>query len=117
METERRKAPVKKAIVFGAALLLAVGGLFLGWRSTHHPSALAASAFSQIFIHGTPVCVFTFDGNIMARVGECPDATDENKSGSAEKAPFHGRPGMELPPGHPPVDRDMFPDERRTVPI
>ncbi|MGE5700505.1 MAG: hypothetical protein ACM31N_10640 [Deltaproteobacteria bacterium] len=116
METERREDPVRKAIVFGAALLLLVG-VFLGWQSTHRPAALAASTFSQIFIHGTPVCVFTFDGNIMARVGECPDATDEDGAGSAEKAPFRGRPGMELPPGHPPVDRDMFPDDKRTVHI
>jgi len=116
METEKRMAPVKKIIVFGAALLL-LAAMFVRWQSSHHPAALAASTFSQIFIHGTPVCVFTQGANIMARVGECPDAPEADNGGPAEKSPFRGRPGMELPPGHPPVDRDMFPDARRTVPI
>jgi hypothetical protein len=116
MEKEGRTAPVKKLIVFGAALIL-LGTMFVRWQSSHHPAALAASTSSQIFIHGTPVCVFTHGGSIMARVGECPDAPEADEIGPAEKAPFRGLPGLQLPPGHPPVDRDMFPDDKRIIAI
>lgn len=96
------------------AIFLAVA--LIQWHSYRGAEVRPVSA-SQIFIHGTPVCVFTKDGNILARVGQCPDASPNEKGGPPERAPFHRHPGMDLPPGHPPVDRDIAPDDRRTVPI
>jgi hypothetical protein len=106
---------VKKifAIVLAAVFLVVV---LVQWHAYRAASASPPS-LNQIFIHGTPVCIFSQGGNIMARVGSCPDAPQTDNEGSPERAPFHGSPGMELPPGHPPVDRDMFPDGRRTIPI
>ena len=106
---------MKKFILLGlAAAFLVVA--FAGWHA-RHSAALTSTSFSQIVIHGTPVCVFTQGENILARVGECPRAPEVEKKDPPASAPFRGRPGMRLPPGHPPVDRDMFPDGRRTVPI
>lgn len=97
-----------------ATIVLAVA--FVQWHSYRAAEVSTVSA-SQIFIHGTPVCVFSKDGNIMARVGQCSDVSREEKRVPPEGAPFHRQPGMNLPPGHPPVDQDMAPDGRRTVPI
>jgi hypothetical protein len=105
---------VKKIFLIGAALVVAV--IFVQWRS-HHEVFRTAGSSSQIFIHGTPVCVFTLGGSVVARVGQCPDTPETENEGPGEEAPFHGRPGMDLPPGHPPVDRDMLPEGPRTVPI
>lgn len=101
------------AIVLTAGFLVAA---LVQWHAYRAASSNPPSV-NQIFIHGTPVCIISQDGNIMARVGQCPDAPQPDNEGTLERAPFHGQPGMELPPGHPPVDRDMFPDGRRTVPI
>jgi hypothetical protein len=111
----RREASVKKILLFGlAAAILAV--TFVRWHG-HRSAAMASTSFSQIFIHGTPVCVFTQGGDVMARVGQCPDAQGAENDRLPEEAPSRDRPGLTLPPGHPPVDRDMFPDGRRAVPI
>ena len=101
------------AIVLAAVFLVVA---LVQWRAYRDASAHPPSV-NQIFIHGTPVCIFSQDGNIMARVGQCPGALQPDKEGSPERAPFHGPPGMGLPPGHPPVDRDMLPGGRRTIPI
>ncbi|MDA8121452.1 MAG: hypothetical protein M0Z38_02660 [Deltaproteobacteria bacterium] len=70
---------------------------------------------SQIFIHGTPVCVFKLDDGILARVGRCAD-TAEAESGTLEgNSPYSGDQEIELPPGHPPVNRDVLPDGQRRV--
>jgi hypothetical protein len=111
----QREAPVKKIVLLGLATAFLVVA-FARWH-VHHSVALVSTSFSQIFIHGTPVCVFTLGGNVVAQVGQCPDTPGAEYKGPGEDAPFHGRPGMDLPPGHPPVDRDMFPDGRRTVQI
>jgi hypothetical protein len=105
---------VKKIVLIGAALVVAA--MFVQWRS-HHEVLRTAGSSSQIFIHGTPVCVFTQGGNVVARVGQCPGTPEAENEGPGEEAPFHGRPGMDLPPGHPPVDREVLPDARRTLPI
>jgi hypothetical protein len=106
---------VKKlfAIVVTAVFLVVA---LVQWHAYRAASANPPSV-NQIIIHGTPVCIFSQDGNIMARIGQCPDAPQTDNEGSPERAPYHGQPGMDLPPGHPPVDRDMFPDGRRTIPI
>jgi hypothetical protein len=37
-------------------------------------------------------------------------------SDSVERLPFRdGHPGMNLPPGHPPIDQEMFPGENRRM--
>ncbi|MBP2677828.1 MAG: hypothetical protein H6Q82_893 [Deltaproteobacteria bacterium] len=96
--------------IFAAALIVAVGitGISL-WHTarTRHID----SSSSQIFIHGTPVCVVQRAGEILASVGMC------GTSGGAPREEGHGNgrvfrgeapsrlealPG--LPPGHPPVD-------------
>lgn len=104
------------AIVLTAIFLVVA---LVQWHS--YRAAESSVSANQIFIHGTPVCVFTKDGNIMARVGECPDGSRMEKGAPKgapeERAPFHGHPGMKLPPGHPPVDRDIPAERRRTVPI
>lgn len=100
------------AIVLAAAFLAVA---LVQWHS--YRAAASPLSTSQIFIHGTPVCVFSRDGNILARVGECPDGRQLQKEIPPERMPFHGHPGLELPPGHPPVDREMTPEGRRAIPI
>ncbi len=74
-----------------------------------------ASSSSQIYIHGTPVCVTQMGKDIVAQVGECGVAVFPPDSGVREGSPFHGGPGITLPPGHPPIDREMFPEANRRV--
>jgi hypothetical protein len=106
---------VKKILAVGLAAFLGASALILlhGYRTVpdRTMSAVEASS-SQIFIHGTPVCVFKLDDGIIAKVGRCEDAETGTPQ---EKSPFSGNPGRELPPGHPPVDRDAFPDGQRGV--
>lgn len=76
-----------------------------------HPSALPASgSASQIYIHGTPVCVFRQGESIAARVGECDDGAAPGDDGSGDRVPDSAGPGMALPPGHPPVGPDTSPE-------
>lgn len=79
------------------------------------PLASFASSSSQIYIHGTPVCVTQQGKDIVAQVGECGVSRLPPNADSVERLPFRGHPGMRLPPGHPPVDREMFPGENRSV--
>jgi len=74
-------------------------------------------AYSQIYIHGTPVCVTRQPHGIVAQVGECDAAGIPPRGGFSGEVPFHGRPGMNLPPGHPPIDGNLFPEENRRIPI
>lgn len=90
--------------------------LFAGWHS-YRASAVGPSSFRQIYIHETPVCVFQEGEDVLARIGLCPDTPDGEKDDLPGRAPFHGRPRMELPPGHPPVGEGDFTEERRTIPI
>jgi hypothetical protein len=79
------------------------------------PLASFASSSSQIYIHGTPVCVTQQGKEIVAQVGKCGVPTLPPYADSLERLPFRGRPGMHLPPGHPPIDREMFPGGNRSV--
>lgn len=77
---------------------------------------------SQIFLHGTPVCITQRGGEIRAAVGECgpPQGASEGEYGG-----FHGtphpfeHPNTGLPPGHPPVGSapDLTDGEVRRTPI
>ncbi len=97
-----------KAIV---AIGLMVLFIFLGvveWRQ-YGASAVPVSA-SQIYIHGTPVCVFRQGESIAATVGECEAGTAPRDEAPGDGAPELGGPDMVLPPGHPPVGPDFSPD-------
>jgi len=96
--------------IFAAAMILAVGiaGISL-WHAAHTQRIGFSS--SQIFIHGTPVCVVQQAGEILASVGMCGTSGDESRRddfGSAEgghgEEPSPLEPRFGLPPGHPPVD-------------
>ena len=108
--------------ILAAAMIVALGvtGILL-WE-TAHARRMAVSS-SQIFIHGTPVCVLQQGGVIIASVGTCDtpggEAT-EDAFGNGDA--FHGGtpapvdPRFGLPPGHPPVDsHPPFEEERRTL--
>lgn len=105
-----------KTIAAAALAALVVTAIAVPWwivahRETHR----TASAENQIYIHGTPVCVSQEGGGIVARLGEC----DASATGSGGADPhgfgngggFRGgmEPGMDLPPGHPPVSPGMEP--------
>jgi len=101
---------VKTIVAFGlVALFLVV--VVVEWGA-YHPSAVPASASaSQIYIHGTPVCVFRQGESIVARVGECEAGAEPRDEAPGGGMPGDGSPGLALPPGHPPVGPDMSPDE------
>lgn len=90
--------------------------LFAGWHS-YRAATADSSSFSQMFIHGTPVCVYQNGEDVVAKIGECPDESGGGNGSLRRNSPFHGQRGMELPPGHPPVDEKSFTDDRRTIPI
>ena len=101
-------------------LTVTLAGMVLLFAAFHfrasEPLASLVSSSSQIYIHGTPVCVTQDGKDIVARVGECGLHGLPPKSDSLERLPFrHGHPEMNLPPGHPPIDREMIPDEQRRV--
>ena len=92
-------------IILATALILALGitGISL-WGAVHAQRMDVSS--SQIFIHGTPVCVMQHAGEILASVGMCGTPGGE----SMEDGP---RP--DLPPGHPPVDSIPAFEEGRRI--
>ena len=93
--------------ILAAAMILALGvtGILL-WEAAHARRMAVSS--SQIFIHGTPVCVMQQGGVIVAAVGTC-----DPPGGQATEDGF-GNGG--LPLGHPPVDSPpAFEEERRTL--
>lgn len=98
-----------KRIVAVGLTVLSILVLVVAWRG-HRASATSASE-SQIFIHGTPVCVSRQGESIAARVGECGAQAAPWDGAPAGRLPgFDGREG-DLPPGHPPVGPDMIPGE------
>jgi len=103
------------------ALVLTMGmGLLFFWVAVH-PRSLEASS-SQIFIHGTPVCVTQRGGEIQATVGACSafhgGLQHGDQDGYRGSVPVPGNPRLELPPGHPPIGPDDGPitdPNRRTL--
>ena len=96
--------------VLATALIIALGitGISL-WGAVHAQRVGVTS--SQIFIHGTPVCVMQHAGKILASVGMCGTSGGESREdGFGNGGVFHGEtpsprePRHDLPPGHPPVD-------------
>ncbi len=100
-------------------LLVTMAGMFLMFAmfqvQAGGPLTSLVSSASQIYIHGTPVCVTQEGKDIVARVGECGFPVVPPDADFLEKLPYQGHPGMQLPPGHPPIDQEMFPEENRRV--
>lgn len=99
------------------ALILMTGAASLWLWGAVHAHRMASSS-SQIFIHGTPVCVTQRGGEIVAAVGECGVPSGDFRGGGDgfhESHPAPENPHVGLPPGHPPIDDEPFPgvDERR----
>jgi len=100
-------------------LSVALAGTVLLFAMYHipvsEPLTSFASSSSQIYIHGTPVCVTQQGEDIVAQVGECGVPQLSPDADSLERLPFHGHRGLNLPPGHPPIDQEIVPDENRRV--
>jgi len=107
--------------IIAAAMIVAVGvaGISL-WHAAHNQRIDVSS--SQIFIHGTPVCVFQHAGEIVASIGLCGTPGGESREGGTGKGGgVHGgtstplNPRLGLPPGHPPVDSPPDLQEERRI--
>ncbi len=107
-----------KKIVAIALMALFVSMIVVEWRAYRAAVHPASASASQIYIHGTPVCVFRQGDAIAARVGECDQVGEPPDEAPGDGTPDVGGPGQFLPPGHPPVSPDMTPDENaRRIPI
>jgi len=111
---------VKTILATALILGLAITGISL-WGAVHAQRMAISS--SQIFVHGTPVCVMQEGREIIATVGMCGTYGGESREEDFENGgnfhgetpPFH-EPGPGLPPGHPPVDSaPSFERERRIL--
>lgn len=109
---------MRKVLLAFAILAVAAFG-FVAWHPVLLGTRATAVGTSQIFIHGTPVCVMKQGDSILARVGECGRNEAGPDGGFAERAPFHGDPGLDgrLPPGHPPIPDGMIGGGERRIPI
>jgi len=111
--------PVKRILSFAMIMALGITGISL-WGVVHAGRMPVSS--SQIFIHGTPVCVMQHAGEILASVGMCGTPGGESREdGFGNGGVFHGErpsplePRLDLPPGHPPVDFPPALDEGRRI--
>jgi hypothetical protein len=112
---------VKTILATATLLALGVTGVLL-WEAAQ--ARRMPSSSSQIFVHGTPVCVVQEAGAIYASVGMC-DASgsgsrgDDAGNGGAfhEETPSRLGPRFGLPPGHPPIDSSPAFEEGRRTPI
>ena len=107
--------------ILAAALILALGitGLFLS--GALHGQRMSVSS-SQIYVDGTPVCVLRHGGDIIASVGMCGTpggglAEDGfgNGGGFNGGTPYHHKPHLGLPPGHPPIDSPPDMEKERRI--
>jgi len=94
--------------ILAAALILALGITGISLWGAVHAQRMAVSS-SQIFIHGTPVCVIRQAEEIVALVGICgPSGGESREEDLGSRGSFHGGessdPMIGLPPGHPPVE-------------
>jgi len=106
--------------ILAIALVLTAGIASLWLWGAGHAHSMAGSS-SQIFIHGTPVCITQHGGDIVAAVGVCgnvPGTPQRGHDGFHGGHPLPGNPHRGLPPGHPPVGEEPFPGPetgRRTL--
>ncbi|MFA6146648.1 MAG: hypothetical protein WC899_00360 [bacterium] len=99
---------MKTFLSIALIVVLGITGISL-WGAVHAQHMAVSS--SQIFIHGTPVCVMQQAGEIRASVGACDfPGFDTPKDDSGNGGDPHGGtltpldPRQGLPPGHPPLD-------------
>ena len=105
---------MKTFLSIALIVVLGITGISL-WGAVHAQHMAVSS--SQIFIHGTPVCVLEGAGEIRATVGMCGfhgTGPGEDGSGYGE-APTPNEPSLVLPPGHPPVGPDPAFEEGRRI--
>jgi hypothetical protein len=109
--------------ILATAMIVAFGitGISL-WHATQ--TRRIDFSLSQIYIHGTPVCVIGHDGEILASVGMCDAPGGQSLGrGFGSGREFHGESPYSpeapsgLPPGHPPVDSIPALEEPRKIPI
>jgi hypothetical protein len=115
----REGYPVKAFLAAVMIIALGITGIFL-WGAVHAQRMDVSS--SQIFIHGTPVCVMQLAGEIVASVGMCGAPGGESREDAfGNGRGFHGGapsplgPRLGLPPGHPPVDSPPGLEEERRI--
>ena len=118
-EKIREGYPVKTILATALILALGITGISL-WGAVHARRMAVSS--SQIFVHGTPVCVIQRGGEIIASVGICGTSmgtSREDDFGNGGdflgEAPSTLEPRLELPPGHPPVDSNPTFEEGRRI--
>jgi hypothetical protein len=118
-EKIREGYPVKTILATALILALGITGISL-WGAVHARRMAVSS--SQIFVHGTPVCVIQRGGEIIASVGICGTSmgtSREDDFGNGGdflgEAPSALEPRLELPPGHPPVDSNPTFEEGRRI--
>ncbi len=107
--------------ILATALILALGITGISLWGAVHAQRMAVSS-SQIFVHGTPVCVMQQAGEIIASVGMCGTSGGESREDDfGNGGVFHGgtpsplEPRLGLPPGHPPVDSPPALEEGRKI--
>jgi len=106
--------------ILATALILALGMTGISLWGTVHAQRMSVSS-SQIFIHGTPVCVMQLAGEILASVGMCGTPGGESRGDGFGNGGGHGgtpapfEPRLGLPPGHPPVDSPPTVEEGRRI--
>jgi len=107
----------------GTVMIIAFGitGVSL-WHAAHTRSLDFSS--SQIYIHGTPVCVMRHGEEILASVGTCDGYGGQSRGGgfgtgrgSPGESPYFRDAPSGLPPGHPPVESTPVFEQSRKVPI
>jgi hypothetical protein len=115
----REGYPVKAFLAAVMIIALGITGIFL-WGAVHAQRMDVSS--SQIFIHGTPVCVMQHAGEIVASVGLCGTPGGESREDAfGNGGGFHGGtpsplgPRLGLPPGHPPLDFPPALEEGRRI--
>lgn len=97
-------------IILAATLIVALGITGISLWGAVNARRMAVSS-SQIFVHGTPVCVIQQAGEIIASVGMCGTSGSESREddpgsgrGFREEDPSTLESPFGLPPGHPPLD-------------
>jgi len=119
MKFRWREESVKTFLAIALVLSTCLAAFSL-WGIVH--ARRMGSSSSQIFLHGTPVCITQRGGEIEAAVGECgsPSGAPEEEEGEFRGTPYpFGHPNAGLPPGHPPVesDPDLGDGDSRRTPI
>jgi hypothetical protein len=115
----RKGASVKTFLAIALVMTAGLAALWM-WGSVH--ARLMSGPSSQIFIHGTPVCVTQRGGDIEAAIGECGSSSGASEGGwdgfHRTPRPF-GNMNPGLPPGHPPIGGvpDLGEEAVRRIPI